>query len=238
MESKNTITKDSFKCFIAGSGSPEMVVGCISNVSGWWATNVSGSTTKPGDIFTVRFGKTFSTIKVAELLPSEKIVWEILDSYLPLFRNEKVWNGTKIMWKISERNKITWVIMTHAGLTPDVECYFDCEKGWNFYIKESLFQLIHTGKGFPGTGIFSNIIADDKKYEGLLFFKKDPLPDYQESFFVDVKETSGEKVISAYAVGIYDKSNFTVDLLKGDHFMIIDKTLLPDIQSLKAIFHI
>jgi len=39
--------------------------------------------------------------------------------------------------------------MTHIGLVPGIECYNDCEKGWDHYIRDCLFKLITTHKGIP-----------------------------------------------------------------------------------------
>jgi hypothetical protein len=39
--------------------------------------------------------------------------------------------------------------MTHIGLNAGVECFEDCTKGWNHYVKVSLLKLIEEGKGEP-----------------------------------------------------------------------------------------
>src|SRR5712675_1684579 len=106
----------------------------ITQVNKWWATNVQGNTTNLNDVFTVRFGKTFSTIQITDIIPDKKILWSILNSSLPLFKDENVWNGTKMLWEISSSNNAAEIRMTHIGLTPDKECYEDCNKGWNFYV--------------------------------------------------------------------------------------------------------
>ena len=80
-----------------------------------------------------------------------------------------------------------------------------------------------TGKGFPGTGIFANIISGNTRYEGLLFFKNDPIPDYPETYLViDVKETKGEQVLSAYSVNHFNKQTFDPKNLNGDYFMVLE----------------
>jgi hypothetical protein len=199
----------------------------INNVIGWWATNVKGSTKSLNDVFTVRFGKTFSTIQITEMITDKKILWSILDSSLPLFKDEKVWSGTKMLWEISNVNNATEIRMTHIGLTPDKECYEDCNKGWSFYIEESLKKLITEGKGLPGIGIFANISNHGRRYEGLLYFKNDPLPDYAENFFfVDVKETNGETVTQIFSAAKYNKETFKSHQLKGDYFMVIENSAL------------
>ncbi len=45
----------------------------------------------------------------------------------------------------------TQLSFTHIGLTPGVECYAQCEKGWNYFIGISLFKLITEGAGVPDT---------------------------------------------------------------------------------------
>ena len=184
----------------------------------------------------MRFGKTYSVIKVSESDPGKKLTWIIEKSYLPLFKNPAQWNNTRIVWEIVDKND-TEITMTHVGLTPETDCYCDCEKGWNFYIGQSLKKLITDGIGYPGTGIFSNISHDGRRYEGLLYFKNDPLPDYvHDYFFIDVKETKGEEVLSAYNAAAYDKKNFDPGCLTGEYFMIVEnKPLVGDILPLHDI---
>ena len=199
----------------------------ICHVKKWWATNIEGDTTNLNDVFTVRFGKTFSTIQITELIPDEKILWSILSSSLPLFKNEKVWNGTKILWEVSNTNNASEIRMTHIGLMPDKECYEDCNKGWKFYVGESLRKYITDDQGYAGTGIFANISSHNRRYEGLLYFKNDPLPDYSDNyFFVDVKVTKGETVTQIFHAARYDKKTFSPHQLKGDYFMIIENSAL------------
>ena len=207
--------------------SAEEAIKKISQINFWWATNVQGDTKNLDDVFTVRFGKTFSTIQITEIIPDKKILWSILNSSLPLFKDEKIWNGTEMVWEILSLNRATEITMTHVGLTPDKECYEDCSKGWSFYIGESLRKLITEGNGLPGTGIFANISNGNRRYKGLLYFKNDPLPQYTNNFFfVDVRETDGETVTQIFSVDKYNKETFSSHDLKGDYFMVIENTAL------------
>lgn len=219
--------KKDFHCIIEVNVSPEEAIQKIEQVNLWWASNVQGATKNLNDVFTVRFGKTFSTIQVTEMIPGKKMLWSILNSSLPLFKDETVWNGTKILWEISSANNTTAISMTHLGLTPEKECYEDCNKGWRFYAGQSLRKLITEGEGLPGTGIFANISNGNRRYGGLLYFKNDPLPNYAENFFfVDVKETSGETITRIFSAAKYNKETFNARELKGDYFMIIEDTAL------------
>lgn len=125
----------------------------INRVSEWWATNFKGNSEKLDDIFTVRFGKTFVTFKIIEFLPDKKVVWLVTDCFLDWLKNKKEWKDTKINWEISTNKSAQQISMTHIGLVPGIECYNDCEKGWNFYVGESLLKLITQQKGVPDTPI-------------------------------------------------------------------------------------
>jgi len=214
---------------------PEVAFKAITDVKGWWATNVSGEINEQNNHFTVRFGKTFADIEVIESVPDKCMTWLIENSLVPLFNDPTEWNNTSLKWQLFPQLGGTTIIMTHEGLTPEKECYLDCQKGWSFYITESLQKLMIEGQGMPGTGIFSYVIVDDKKLDGLLYFKNDPLPDYPDGFlYIDVKGTKGEGVTEGYSSGQYSKSNFSPLNIRGDYFMVLENKLLPDGTTVKA----
>ena len=122
----------------------------INNVPGWWTTFFEGHSEKLNDVFTVRFGETFITVKIIELIPYKKIRWQVIDCYKHWLKDKKEWKDTTMSWEISIAKNATQISFTHIGLVPGIECYNGCEKAWNFYIKESLFKLLAEGKGIPG----------------------------------------------------------------------------------------
>ena len=121
----------------------------INSVPEWWSTNFEGRSEKLNDIFTVRFGEVFVTVKIIELIPGRKIVWHVMDCHKPWLANKKEWNGTKMSWEISEKDKKTQIRFTHLGLVPEIECFDTCSNAWNQYLQQSLLSLITTGKGQP-----------------------------------------------------------------------------------------
>lgn len=122
----------------------------INNIPGWWTICFKGDSQSVNDVFTVRFGETFITVKIVELIPYRKIAWRVIDSYKHwLTGNRKEWQDTTMCWEISAEDDSTQVSFTHNGLVPGIECYNGCENAWNFYIKESLFKLLTIGKGIP-----------------------------------------------------------------------------------------
>ncbi len=127
----------------------EEAQGAISKVSEWWTKSFKGKSQKQGDTFSVNFGETFVDFKIDEVIPDRKIVWKVTDCNLHWIEDKKEWKDTKIVWEISGNGKSTKIDMTHVGLVPEVECYNDCRKGWNFYVNESLLKLLNEGKGIP-----------------------------------------------------------------------------------------
>ncbi|HTS45698.1 MAG TPA: hypothetical protein VMH01_14965 [Puia sp.] len=148
-----------YHCSITVSKSAEESFTKINSVSSWWTENLEGSSRKLNDIFTIRFGETFVTMKIIESIPNKKILWQVTDCRLHWLNDKKEWNATKINWEISNKNGLTHINMTHIGLVPKIECYKDCEKGWNFYVGESLFKLITEEKGLPEKKIKSQQVS-------------------------------------------------------------------------------
>jgi len=142
-----TLTEQSYHSSIVVNASANEAYDKISRVNEWWAPNFEGSTKNLGDVFSLRWGDTFVTFKIAEAIPGKKVTWLVIDSYLPWQNDKTEWTDTEVVFEISEENNTTKVGMTHIGLTPDVECYQNCESGWNHYIKTSLFKFLEEGQG-------------------------------------------------------------------------------------------
>ena len=119
----------------------------IVNVSDWWTSSFKGSAENLNDEFDVTFGKTTVNFKVIESIPFKKLIWKVTDCCLDWLNNKTEWKDTEIVWNISSEKNKTKIKMTHVGLVPGIECYNDCEAGWNQYAGESLPALIATDKG-------------------------------------------------------------------------------------------
>jgi hypothetical protein len=144
-----TAIQTDYHSYLTVPVSPQKAQEAISQVTAWWTQNVEGSTKNLNDIFTVTFGETFSRFKIIEMIPEEKILWQVLDCNLHWMKDKKEWKDTTILWEISFSNDSTRIDMTHIGLRPGIECFEDCNKGWNHYINESLSKLLTEGTGVP-----------------------------------------------------------------------------------------
>ncbi len=140
--------KKNFHTTITVEASAGEAIKKISNIPEWWGITFTGSSEKQNDKFTVKMtGNSFFNFTVAELIPSKKVVWLVTDCYMPWYSDKKEWTNTKLIFDLNENNGKTELKFTHEGLTPEVECYKDCEPGWTHWIKTSLFSYFTTGKG-------------------------------------------------------------------------------------------
>lgn len=117
----------------------------------WWTETFEGVANIQGETFTIRFGANiFKTMRVEELIPNKKVVWVVTGSLidLPELINKTEWIDTRIIWEITENDTDTTLLLTHLGLTPEIECYSICESGWNSFTN-SLKAFLETGKGNP-----------------------------------------------------------------------------------------
>jgi hypothetical protein len=127
---------------------PKQVFDSINDVRGWWTGKIEGNTEKLGDEFTYRYENLhYSKQKLIEVVPYQKVVWQVLDADLSFAEDKSEWKGTKIIFDVSKRGDKTEMRFTHLGLVPDFGCFDACSKGWGYYVNESLRKYIAQGEG-------------------------------------------------------------------------------------------
>ena len=142
MENKN------FNRSISVNINASEIIKKISKVPEWWGVTFSGNSEKQNDKFVVKMGgDSFFNFTVTEIIRDKKVVWLVTDCNMPWYSDKKEWANTKLLFDFTENNGVTTLSFTHDGLTPDIECYKDCEPGWTHWITRSLFSYLTTGKG-------------------------------------------------------------------------------------------
>ena len=143
---------ESFTTTLVVDQTPEEVFNAVRNVRGWWSgyysEEIRGNSKELNDEFTFRAGDGvhYSKQKLVEVIPNKKVVWMITDSELSFLENKDEWNGTKVIFDISQEGDKTQLVFTHDGLTPEVECYDACAPTWSQYIQNKLLPLITTNR--------------------------------------------------------------------------------------------
>lgn len=119
-------------------------------ISDWWSNDLLGTAAHPGDSFTIAFGETRKTFKIAEAIPFKMVVWKCTEAYIdmPSLENKAEWVNTKLIWTIRAGDQGTTLTFLHEGLNQSLECYEVCEAGWDTFLN-SLETYLLTGKGRP-----------------------------------------------------------------------------------------
>lgn len=147
-------TADSFTKTLRIQTSPHALYEAVTTVQGlqgWWSTETDAC---DGEI-TVRFGgENFQTLRLADLTPDRRVVWEWIAQYFPVEGTSQTdeWVGTRVSFEIEANpDGSSTVTFTHDGLTPQVVCYGLCNAGWTRCLG-SLTRYLEEGIGAPYAG--------------------------------------------------------------------------------------
>lgn len=121
------------------------------NLSRWWTKVVEGDASTKGETFTIRFGTSYLTLNVDEMIPEKKILWKCTDAFfdIPSIRDKKELVGSRISLEIQAEKAKTQIHLTHYGLDPFLECYDEQVKNWRLYFEQSLHSYLEDKKGMP-----------------------------------------------------------------------------------------
>jgi len=109
-------------------------------LSRWWTTNTQGGS-GVGDVLQFRFDAGGMDMKVLELDPARRVLWQVVDG-------PEEWIGTKVSWELRQDGDWTIVLFKHQGWKEPVEFMHHCSTKWAVFLL-SLKSLLETGKGAP-----------------------------------------------------------------------------------------
>jgi len=112
----------------------------LDGLSGWWTTDTTGDT-NVGGVIKFRFGPGGIDMKVLELQPNKRVLWEVVEG-------PAEWIGTNVSFDLSQNGDWTAVLFKHEGWKEPVEFMHNCSTKWGVFLI-SLKSLLETGKGRP-----------------------------------------------------------------------------------------
>ena len=144
------MSESSYTTSFSVDPTPAEVFDAINDVRSWWMTKVDGDNRALGDKFSYRVpGVHFCMMRVTELVPGERVVWQVVDNHMSFIHDQSEWLGTEIRFELSDKDGGTHLRFTHDGLVPSYECFDICRNAWTFYVGDSLRSLAATGEGKP-----------------------------------------------------------------------------------------
>ena len=144
------MTKQDYTTSIVVNKNPKAVYTAINNVRGWWSEEIEGPTDKLNKEWFYHYKDIhLCKMKVVEMIPNQKVVWEVMENSFSFVTEAEEWMGNHLIFEIAQEGAQTKLTFTQEGLTSAYECFNVCQEAWTNYINNSLYSLITTGKGKP-----------------------------------------------------------------------------------------
>lgn len=113
----------------------------LDGLAAWWTNRTQGEAGKVGGVLQFRFDKGGFDVKVVELDPNVRVLWQVIDG-------PAEWLGTTIEFEFRREGNYTIVLFSHRDWKEPVEFMRHCSTKWAVFLL-SLKALLETGKGGP-----------------------------------------------------------------------------------------
>ena len=123
--------------------SMEAVYGALTTEEGladWWTRDTTGDP-GVGGVLAFRFGAGGFDMKVLEVDPGGRVLWEVVDG-------PEEWIGTTVHWEFREEDGWVVILFSHRNWREPVEFMHHCSTKWAVFLL-SLKTLLETGTGSP-----------------------------------------------------------------------------------------
>ena len=79
------------------------VFNAINNVRAWWSEEIEGDTETLNSVWDYHYQDVhICKLKITELVPNKKIVWDVLHNYFSFTKDKNEWNGSQNRIKITQ----------------------------------------------------------------------------------------------------------------------------------------
>ncbi|MFS8063006.1 MAG: SRPBCC family protein [Luteimonas sp.] len=110
-------------------------------LAAWWANDTQGTGNAVGEVLQFRFGAGGFDMKILELQPARRVLWQVVDG-------PEEWIGTKVDWDLKQEGDYVVILFKHQDWKEPVEFMHHCSTKWAIFLM-SLKSLLETGKGTP-----------------------------------------------------------------------------------------
>ena len=128
---------------------PEKIYPAITTQKGiasWWSKD-NNAKPEVGSVYRISFGGDYyKEIKVVELVPDKKVVWEILHA-------TPEWLNTKVTFEISMGKNRVDLHFNHSGWKAYTDMYAECSYHWAIFLG-NLKAFAEKDKLFAVSGFF------------------------------------------------------------------------------------
>ncbi len=100
----------------------------LEGLSGWWTNDTRGDG-KVGGVIQFRFGAGGIDMKVLELDPPGRVLWQVVDG-------PAEWIGTKVSFDLRQEGDWTIFLFKHQGWKEPVEFMHHCSTKWGVFSAE------------------------------------------------------------------------------------------------------
>lgn len=112
----------------------------VEGLSRWWTNDTHGES-KVGGVLQFRFGNGGFGMKVLELKPLKRVLWQVVEG-------PEEWLGAKVSFDLKQNGDWTVILFKHQEWKEPVEFMHHCSTKWAVFLL-SLKSLLETGKGTP-----------------------------------------------------------------------------------------
>ncbi|MFI7000635.1 SRPBCC domain-containing protein [Nocardia sp. NPDC050175] len=112
----------------------------VDKLADWWTNDTKGDA-DTGGVIEFRFLSGGFDMKVVDLQPGKRVLWEVVGG-------PDEWIGTEVVWDLKREDDYTVILFKHQGWREPVEFMHHCSTKWATYLM-SLKELVETGTGAP-----------------------------------------------------------------------------------------
>jgi uncharacterized protein YndB with AHSA1/START domain len=133
---------------VAFGSAPERVFDAVATLDGlrqWWTPRVTGSASAGGDLrFEFEGLEEHVVMHVDRMERSSSVHWTCVEH-----TRLEDWKGTRVLFDLAPRGPGGCdLTFRHVGLTPALDCYEQCDRGWDHFLA-SLVAYVDQGEGSP-----------------------------------------------------------------------------------------